>query len=631
MHNNIFINRLKIVSLEGKVVYDEKFHKGVNIIRGKNSSGKSTITHFLFYVLGGAFNSWVLEAKKCDHVLAEIEINGATVTLKRNISENAKEPMYLFWGSMTELNTVDVISWEKYGYNRTKDKKSFSNILFDLLEVPIVYGENNISMHQILRLLYVDQNSPTSSLFYYEQFDTQLNRETVADVLLGVYNEELYKNKVELKECESKYDELKSELKGMRRFSTNALDLSTSHLKTKIVNLKKEVIDKETEIIALKAKQKAANYTKKSKLEFESLNTEAVAIRQEVKVLEEQVSLRQYEADDTEYFVTALETKLKAIKNSMITREFLGVFKLDHCPECLSVLDDRVDANTCKLCKGVIDKSYGVTQAKKIEKDLQFQIRESKKNIVTRKEQLSHLELKLNRKRSENIQIQRKVNQALKDVKSFRSEKVDQMYIDKGYLEGEILQFRTLLEVAESYELLIKEKNNVDQRIKLLRSSIKKSESKQVSQKSLINSRIRSYGLDLLKNDLHRQEQFKNAQEFNIDFRNNLAFLEDKGLRFSASSDFYLKNTARFSIFFASLEIGDMRYPRFILCDNMEDKGIEMERAQNFQKLLVQRAGNYDKNTYQMIFTTSMIPSELNLDEYTVGDYYTEEKRSLQF
>jgi VIT1/CCC1 family predicted Fe2+/Mn2+ transporter len=55
MHNSLFLNRLVILTQEGRIAYDEKFHRGVNIIRGDNSSGKSTISHFIFYVLGGAF------------------------------------------------------------------------------------------------------------------------------------------------------------------------------------------------------------------------------------------------------------------------------------------------------------------------------------------------------------------------------------------------------------------------------------------------------------------------------------------------------------------------------------------------------------------------------------------------
>src|SRR5690606_5697727 len=119
------------------------------------------------------------------------------------------------------------------------------------------------------------------------------------------------------------------------------------------------------------------------------------------------------------------------------------------------------------------------------------------------------------------------------------------------------------------------------------------------------NNAIEKEGLYLLNNDLERQEDFIAAKEFNIDYRNNIAFIADKGAKYSASSNFYLKTAARFAIFLASLTIEKMRYPRFILCDNMEDKGIEPGRAHNFQDIIIKEATKYDTLNYQMIYTTS--------------------------
>jgi hypothetical protein len=73
-----------------------------------------------------------------------------------------------------------------------------------------------------------------------------------------------------------------------------------------------------------------------------------------------------------------------------------------------------------------------------------------------------------------------------------------------------------------------------------------------------------------------------------------------------------------------------MRYPRFIFADNMEDKGIEVDRARNLQKILIERVTTFDKNSYQMIYTTSFISAELRDSPYCVGDYYTLEKPSLK-
>lgn len=195
MQDSLFLQRLRIVTLENKIAYDEQFHKGVNIIRGQNSSGKSTIIRFIFFALGGSYSEFVPEALKCRYVMAEVCINeGTVVTLKRYLDVNAeqrvnsKSPMYIYYGTLDEsLNDKKKDVWQKFGYSTSSERRSFSNILFEMLGLPEVKSDSNITIHQILRLVYLDQESPTDSLFYFERFDKELTRETVAEVLLGVY------------------------------------------------------------------------------------------------------------------------------------------------------------------------------------------------------------------------------------------------------------------------------------------------------------------------------------------------------------------------------------------------------------------------------------------------------------
>ena len=86
----------------------------------------------------------------------------------------------------------------------------------------------------------------------------------------------------------------------------------------------------------------------------------------------------------------------------------------------------------------------------------------------------------------------------------------------------------------------------------------------------------------------------------------------------------------RFSLFIASLDIDWMRYPRFIFADNMEDKGIEKERAQKFQYTLIDKLKEYPTDSYQLIYTTSYITDELDHSEYVVGDHYDINNKSLR-
>ncbi len=635
MRNRLLLNRMIIYTSSGEVAYDELFHKGVNIIRGDNSSGKSTLTHFIFYVLGGGFNNWVKEAKKCSRVMAEVEMNGAIVSLKREINlndsgrANATEGLCFFWGPMTEslVNTTD---WQKFNFNTTANNKSYSNVIFENLDLPIVEGENNITFHQVLRLLYIDQESPTNSLFYFEQFDSSLTRETVSDLLLGAYNQELYDKKQRKNDAEKEFETITSEIKVIKKFIPNPLDLIPANIQTNIQNNEAKVSEIEEEILSLREKNKAIRYSAKTKLEFEVLNSQSVTQRQIVKELESKIRGSQLEIEDTEFFISALGNKLNALKKSLLTRDFLGHLPLEHCPECLSRLEPVEDPKICKLCKREIEGSVGITQARKIEQEISFQIKESKRLTDKKSRELLELKAQFESEQVKLHQLQTRVNQALADVKPIRDEKIDGLYVDKGFVEGEILQLRTLLENAEVYQSLVKKQMELEQELEGLKYTIDKITTEQNKLKKETNNAIEREGVYLLNNDLRRQSEFIDAKEFHIDYRNNLAYVSDKEARYSASSSFYLKTSARFAIFLASLSIEKMRYPRFVFCDNMEDKGIEKERAQNFQRILINEANKHASESYQLIYTTSFIPDELDNTEYCVGDFYTESNPSLK-
>lgn len=644
MRNNLFLNRLRIITDDGDVAYDEMFHKGVNIIRGDNSSGKSTITHFIFYVLGGAFNDFVPEARMCSFAMAEVEINNATFTIKRDIVKDekgdisTKSPLYFFWGEMEEsFNPPIDKGWQVFGYNTTENKKSFSNVLFDNLGLPIVKGDNNITFHQILRLLYIDQDSPTSSLFYYEHFDSQLTRETVSDLLLGVYNEELYDKKKRLISAQKEFEGIKSEIKATSQFFSDPLSLNPNHLNSVIQNREKDISDIQNEIISIRNNDKEVNYEENSKLSFQKLSENSILQRKIVVDLEEEISFLSNEIEDSTYFIETLNKKIKALRNSIQTREFLGNLPLEFCPECLSIIKPNSNSLKCKLCKEPIDESFGVIRARRMELEIGFQISESLKLLELNKSTLFEKESKYIAEKGKLQDLQKQVNSALIDVKSFNEETIDNLNSQKGFIEGEILQFRTMIENADIYQKLLHRRAILDKEIKFLNSYIFKTEKQQAILKESIKESIKEEGVYLLNHDFDRQDEFKNANDFIIDFSNNLVFLRSKNSKvqkdyqkFSASSNFYLKVVGRFAIFLASLAVDKMRFPRFIFADNMEDKGIEVARAQNLQKLLIERASKYDPETYQMIYTTSYITKELNESSLVVGDKYTKENPSLK-
>ena len=90
----------------------------------------------------------------------------------------------------------------------------------------------------------------------------------------------------------------------------------------------------------------------------------------------------------------------------------------------------------------------------------------------------------------------------------------------------------------------------------------------------------------------------------------------------------FLKNSFHLALLQASLEFDFMRYPRFVLFDNIEDEGMEPERSRTFQELVVEVSEAADVE-HQIILTTSMPNPRLLTQERTIGPAYSHENRSL--
>lgn len=637
MQNNLFLNRLVIMTTDGKTAYDETFHRGVNIIRGHNSSGKSTIIRFIFYVLGGCYNDFVPEALKCRVVYAEVEINGVTYTLKRYLERtddgrvNKKSPMYIYYGGMEDSkNDRRPDKWQKYGYITTSNQRSFSNVLFELMGLPEFKADSNITMHQILRLIYLDQESPLSSLFFFETFDQELTRETVAELLMGLYDEQLSDNKLQQLALKKKIDETTQAIKITKQFLSDPTLESPAFIKATIEKLSKEMEIISSRVNDLRDIAKSSMFNVQSKLEFKRLQSEVARLRTQYVAADDKVARLKADIQDSTYFVEALQARIMAIERSMATRDYFDQLHLEYCPECLTKIEDNAPDGHCRLCKSPIDNSKGRSQAMRIKLELDHQIRESQSLLEKDKALLQEKQSEQRSLQRQLTAAQKKYDAAVNNVRSTRDEHIDQLLQDKGYKEGEIIQYRTLLESAEKYERLLNELAELKKQNDVLTRFIMAAENKIRIERTKIEHSITENGVFLLKNDQDRQAEFRNATDFTMNFKQNMAYLTDQHIKLSASSSFYLKMTARFALFLASVQNDTMKFPRLLFSDNMEDKGMEEDRSRNFQRIVVKRLADLKNPDYQLIFATSNIAEELDTKEYTVGEYYTQSNKSLK-
>jgi len=625
---SLFLKRLIVRTHNNAIAYDQEFHNGVNIIRGKNSSGKSTISNFIFYILGGAYNNWPSEALRCKDVIAEVKINGALITVKRNISESLVEPMSIYWGNY-EASKNDSSNWQTYPYKQTTNLISYTNVLFNALGFPEVKSDtdSNITMHQILRLLYIDQDTPTQSLFRLERFDPPLTREAISEILLGIYDDTLYIQRLNLKQAVKESEEKKREFDNLNKvFGQTGNITNIAGVQKEIENAKKELLDVENSINDLR-NQQIVKTTKRTELNSEKVQSELSVVKNNIRNLQSQINQFDIEIADSRQFVDTLEKRISELDNSLITRKILGELPLTHCPQCLSSLDSHLAEGNCLLCKQPLAEEAERANAKRLLQEMELQVKESK-SLLEEKERkftlfIGELPSQIEIARS----LQKQLDISIENPQSTRDERIDNLLITKGGSEKKIEYLTQQIKAVELIELLKKELIELNRFITISRLEIEQKEEQQKRNYQIAILKIRELTLYILKNDLDRQEEFRSGRKVEIDFLRDTYSLDD-GNNFSASSKTYFKNAILFSIFFASVELNFFRYPRFILCDNMEDKGMEKERTQNFQNLITSMSDSYDQE-HQIIFTTSMISDELNNKPYCVGEEYDRNNKTL--
>ena len=318
------------------------------------------------------------------------------------------------------------------------------------------------------------------------------------------------------------------------------------------------------------------------------------------------------------------------MERSIATREYFDQLHLEYCPECLTKIEDNVEEGHCRLCKSPIDNTKGKSQALRIKLELEFQIRESQSLLMKDEDTLRQKQDEHRSLQRQLAAAQHRYDAAVANVRSTQDERIDELLLEKGYKEGEANQFRTMLEQAEKYERLVHELAELKKRNDDLSRFIAAFVAKIKKERIKIETSITDNGVYLLKNDQDRQEEFRNATSSTMNFKQNMAYLTDQHIKLSASSSFYLKMAARFALFFASLQNDSMMYPRLLFSDNMEDKGMEEDRAKNFQRIVVRRLEELKNRDYQLIFATSNIAEELDKPEYTIGEYYTQDNKSLK-
>jgi hypothetical protein len=297
----------------------------------------------------------------------------------------------------------------------------------------------------------------------------------------------------------------------------------------------------------------------------------------------------------------------------------------------LEILSTEVIDNHCKLCKQPLEEEAEKANAKRLLQEMQIQVKESTKLLEKKEKTYADLQGQLPINIEKLRYYQKELDASILNPQSTRNERIDNLLVSKGFIESEVENLTKHLQIVELIEQLKSEISELAKEITGLKLTISEKENDQKHKHSLVVSKVKEIAIGILRKDLPRQDEFRTGKIVEVDFLRD-SFTLDGNNNFSASSKTFFKNAVIFSIFFASLELDFMRYPRFILCDNMEDKGMEKERTQNFQEIIKSISSDYleKEKSHQIIFTTSMVSDKLNGSEYCVGNDYNTDNKTLK-
>lgn len=436
------INRL-IVLQGGHRAFDCEFHAGVNVVRGRNSSGKTTIMDLAAFSLGAENIRWKPEALKCSSTVVEVQLNSGIATLKREISLDIQRPISIYWGPIEDALNSGPEKWEKYPFKRSELKISFSQALFNALELPQAQGDgaSNLTLHQLLRVLYADQPSVHSPIFRLDSFDSALTREMTGGYLCGVYDDNLYDAQLRLREVNKTLDKKVSELKGIFSVlgrSGQTPDLEMTQNEIPVLEAKREELtNRHMEIKRLRTISAEESSTAKNK--SEDLRKQLNAARLEEYHLKEELSLEEFNISDSKLFLSELENRLKSLDEAKITRSYFGGILFDFCPCCLSeVKNKELTENQCSLCSSSIEDRDNGAQILRMRNELNIQIRESSQLLIQKEEKLIGIKQKIPII-SKKVKGLEKEYQSIASTWSTETETIlEDLSRQLGFLEGEI-------------------------------------------------------------------------------------------------------------------------------------------------------------------------------------------------
>ncbi|MCG6116173.1 MAG: hypothetical protein MEQ84_13355 [Mesorhizobium sp.] len=539
--------------------------------------------------------------------------------------------MSIIFGKLQDALSSPAEGWQTLPYRRPDRGYSFSQVLFSAIGLPesISDGASNITMHQLLRLLYVDQLTPVQRIFRVENFDTWQTRQAVGDLLSGVGGYDLFDKQIALRETEKLYDAAVTTYRSLVAVASGyGENILAEHIEAAIANMFEDrgrLLGSIEELVGSLEPHSEREDLKK--MRSDAIKDYNVARRAVLK-LRDEIEVLEYEISDSEDFIKHLTQSLADFGDASITFFALGHLAFEYCPSCFAPVQPK-DEDHCQLCdtKRVDDGDDSRTLAVRL--DLQMQLKESESLQTERSAELKQKTSALRIARQALRRASSTIELAQSGTVTGRESAIAELSRKVGFIDSELEGLQKRLELAKRIQAASEAKEDLNTRITRLKAEIEALLRAQGKRKLEAYTLISRQTKKFLDQDLEEHSDFGEVANVSFDFSGDwVAINGEKNRAGSASGMVILKNSFAAGMLGAALVDQRFNLPRWMLFDNVEDKGMVEERSWNFQRLLV-ALSQASKTPHQIIFTTSKIAPDLDRPDLVVGRRYERAARSL--
>lgn len=622
----LILNQL-VITRNSQVVYNQKFHKGLNVIYGKNSYGKTCIMDMIFYVLGGCLinEEWKEEIKLCTSVYAEVSINNEKYTLKRDITNpvNGLASMNIYEGNLISALSSGDIDWKKYGYRSSDNKNSFSNELFSLLGIPEVKTletEHSITMNSCLRLMYFDQRTPYFEIFRNEVFDNEAKRKVIGDLMCGIYNADYYLLKNELRNVITEHKKLSDYLSSAFKVLGGDERTNKPEVFEEIRRKQNEELnDKLQEFNILRSDFYKDTMKKNNKKAIGDLIKNIENVSSDIEKLTAQLINLEYDSNDSQEFIQYLEFKLSKLEDSEKTLQYIDTIEISVCPVCFSEIKPSNDQHSCYLCKCEKNDNSKKFNLDKLKRNLLSQLQESNAIQIERLDIIASIKERLKLLHFQKSKYQKEFTMLNNAI---ASNEISFITINEsiGYLKKDIEDTEKKLQLSKKIYSQIKQKEDLNEKITILTNQIEAIDLENSAKIDNAQNKIANRMKEILAEDVGQEDDLKNIGKIEVNFEKNRLFVDERS-NYAASSMSYIKSCFALSFWMSSVLNKDFFLPRFSILDDIENKGLEPERIYQFQETIKNFCASSEVDN-QIIISASNLSKDLQTPEFIIGHYY---------